>query len=412
MSTVATYASERMRTLQSWVQRKAGVLALAATVVTLLFCLYLFTNADQLSAQSLDHYPFGADVPIYAFGSGVPNLHWLMTVVLKCYRAATSLLGLPETATVIKFPYALIGAANVSFAIAAFSVFFKNFSTRTVLYGACYGVTFIVWFYGSSPESYALTTLLYTIYLCAFLLATMAERPSIAHGVAMAGAFFAALYNDVSIVVLLIVPIIFWGKRLLREPGLTRIAILHGVAIALYLLHQVVAYDFIGKYVDFFFEYSPVDASGALAAAKYELAWPEPISSFFFYSLGAPAAELTQAPWLEFPHYRGFFEPSLFSYFGSAAGVLFLASCVALLSFVRMSKFTRLVVALLVFITIRFFLVLAFNPVEAILYASVTMLALLLMIFHFLEASAFRRKTAITCAFFVCLVAANGNFFL
>jgi hypothetical protein len=143
----------------------------------------------------------------------------------------------------------------------------------------------------------------------------------------------------------------------------------------------------------------------------YEFDFVAALMNFFFYSLGAPRPELTHAPWLGFPNYHGFFDPSPLSYLSGIAPIAFLALYLSLFAFVRVSRLNRLVLGLAAFVALRFIVVVAFNPVEAILYASVAVLPLLLALFHFLEQSAFRYKTALAGAFALALLATNARFF-
>jgi hypothetical protein len=55
-------------------------------------------------------------------------------------------------------------------------------------------------------------------------------------------------------------------------------------------------------------------------------------------------------------------------------------------------------------------LVLAFNPVEAFLYASVAILPLFLVLFHFLEQSQFKHKTLLVAGFAMAMIATNVSF--
>lgn len=89
----------------------------------------------------------------------------------------------------------------------------------------------------------------------------------------------------------------------------------------------------------------------------------------------------------------------------------FLVAYLALIALIRPARATRLVLALSAFVAVRFLLVLAFNPGEAILYVSVATLALLYVLFHFLETSRLRYKTAFAAALLVAIAGANVAFF-
>lgn len=169
--------------------------------------------------------------------------------------------------------------------------------------------------------------------------------------------------------------------------------------------------DLLSHYMSFILEYTPVSEATRADDTRYDFDFIGALMNFFFYSLCAPRPELTSAPWLSFPDYFGFFDPSPLSYFSGPAPVLFLACYLALFAFIRASRVTRLVLGLGAFVLLRFVLVLLFNPVEAILYASVAVLPLLFVLFHFLEASAFRHKTALVATLAASMLVANGQFF-
>src|SRR5690606_34258013 len=131
----------------------------------------------------------------------------------------------------------------------------------------------------------------------------------------------------------------------------------------------------------------------------------------FLHSLAAPSAELTNAPWVDFPNYNGFFDPSPLAYLTNLPGVIFAGAYLWLLSFFRPSRIGRLGWGLLAFVFARFLLAATFNPVETIIYASVATLAWLLVLFSCLEKSGSRHQSAVAALFCVSLLFANLRFF-
>jgi hypothetical protein len=293
--------------------------------------------------------------------------------------------------------------------MAAFSALFKRFDLQIVLYGACYGVALIIWFYGSNPESYALTTLLYSVYLLIFLHGSQKSFDT-RHSIALALSFLVGMYNEVAIVVVAIVPAILYGKRLATDRGGRQLVYFHAAALGVYFLHQVLRKDLIHFYWEAFTKVSPLRELPADVA--YELAPLGVVMNFFFYSLAAPSAKLTYAPWLAVPTYKGYFDPSPLSYFHSLTSIPFIGVYLALISFVRWSKTTRLVLALSALVGVRFVLACLFNPVESIMYSSVATLPMLLVLFRFLEESEVPFKTLFATGFLLSMLLANGRFFL
>src|SRR5690606_36303823 len=120
-------------------------------------------------SEDLADYPFGTDVPTYAFSGGSPRFHMLMTVVIRCYQWLLQVAHIPPGPLSIKLPYAVFGAAYVAVVVAAFGIWLRRLDLRVVLYGAACGLALMNWFYAVSPESYMFSGLLYASYLCAVL---------------------------------------------------------------------------------------------------------------------------------------------------------------------------------------------------------------------------------------------------
>jgi len=334
----------------------------------------------------------------------------LKTVQMRVYQAVLDVVGITKTPAWAKLPEMLFGLATLIMAMAVFAIANKKLSVRAVIYGTCVGLSLVVWYFASVPESYALTTALYTAYVLG-LVAAVRFGLSVPLIASMGAVFFVALYNDVSIFFLTLVPAVMYGLRLATEKLPRLFVLVHLAGASVYLVHNIISYDFIRRYLGFFFEYSPLGAESLADNRAYDLNVGGAVMHFFFYSLAAPREELTYAPWTAYPGYRGFFDPSPLSYFGSVGPALFLILYLGLFAFVRLSMVTRLVLSLASYVALRFALVMAFNPVEAILYASVAILPILFVLFHFLEQSSFRWKTAYAGAFALTLFVTNAQFF-
>ncbi len=387
-------------------------LAVAAVAVLAIFGLYLSTGID-ISSTKPEHYPFGADVFLYTGGDSLVNrwnifsgnsYHWLVMAVLQVYKGVMGFLGFSETRLVIKLPYAVFGALNVAVSIAAFALVSGKLSIRSVIYGFCCGLTFIVWFYSSAPESYILSTLLYSTYFLIFIHMAL-HGVTINRGIALAIVFFLALANDLSALTLVITPLFYYHLEIVRDPALRRIFWLHVAAFAGYaLLHHF----FVGSlwiYFNLFKEYSPLRRN-----IPYNASFYEPFLSYFFHSIGAPESHTTHAPWKLFPEYKGYFSPSPLTYLSSAGSILFVAVYIWILSFLRISRIDKLALALSAFVVGRFIITAAFNPVETILYASVAVLPLFIVLFQNIEKSQFSYKATLATLFAASLFVTNLKF--
>lgn len=382
-------------------------------LVVFVFFIYYITFLHSITSKELNDYPFSSDVAMYAFGDGAPEGHRLITLLMLNYRYLIfTFLGFPETSALVKLPCAIMGAANFAVVLAVFTHFFGGFGLRTALYSLCYAFSFMVWYFASVPESYALTTLLYSIYIYVLLrFGKDAITPRTA--IALTIVFFAALYNDLSVLLLLIVPTIYFGFRLATEPDIRRCVILHTAAFTVYLLHNVAVDHFFWRYWLSFKINSPVDQGGGLTGYVYNHNIVDLITAFFLHGVGSPSVELPHATGrVPFPYYKGFFDPTLYNYFDDPTSLLFLVMFILLVAFIRVSKATRMIAALTGFVTIRLGFIALYNPAEAILYPILSMLALMLILFYFLEASSFRYKTAFAALLLTSIVATNAKFFL
>ncbi len=406
-----------MRTQQRVIARATNpisdrrrILCLAVAIVAGQFALFLLSNIDTIARTENSDYPFGSDVATYLHGQGMWDRHWLTTKFFSGYRKLLGLLGVPFEGIAAKAPFAAIGAANVAVAIAAFASLRQRFDVRSTIYGSCFGFALSHWYFASVPESYALTTLLYSGYILGLIFLARSPVPQTLPSAALAMILLIALYNDISIVALTIIPLVIYRAVLFSTPQGRRFVFLHAAAVSIFLFQNSLSKDLFAHYFNIYLAYTPIP--NAIATRHmYEFDLTGAIMNFFFYAIGAPQNETTYAPLLAHPQYRGFFDPSPLSYLTSTISTIFLALYVWLISFIRASRMTRLTVGLSTFILLRFLLVLAFNPVEAILYCGVIVLPLLLVLFQSFEASKFPYKTTFASTFALALFVTNFKFF-
>lgn len=377
-----------------------------------MFLIYWLSGIDEVSLPEFADYPFGADVPTYNNYNGY-DFHPLSLVMSRAFGWVVTALGVEDFALTRKLPFAVLGAGCCMVAALTFRALMgERYRIHALVGGACFGLSLIVWFYGRTPESYMLTTLLYSGYL--YVVVLIAQ-----HGVTLARGsigsiaavvFLLAVANDITAFILLTAPVLLFGVRLFKEEGLRRIVIYHVVLVTPYvLMHLAFDHRFMW-YFGLVTEYAP--AAGMVSTHSDGVVHSvfTPVVQFFFHSVVAPASETTHAPWTEYPTYQGYFTPSLIEYFSRPLSVAALALYVSLFLFWRPARMSRLLWALLAVVGARFVFAAAFNPQEAILYSSVAIMPLFAVLFANLAQSRFRYGLALMATFAVSLAAANAGF--
>lgn len=222
--------AEGQRRLES-IGATPSMLAAAGISCVLVGLLYFFANIDLGERPNYSDYPFGADVPTYLLGDGNIDLHWLTTKILRAYRALLGVLGIEETALWAKAPYMLFGVANLVLCMGVFAIATGRLSVRSLIYAITAGLALTIIHFSSLPESYALSTALYSAYILG--LVYMAARGASARlTLGMGFIFLLGLYNDISILFLTIAPAIMFGLRLVKEPSGRLFVLVHALALA------------------------------------------------------------------------------------------------------------------------------------------------------------------------------------
>lgn len=389
---------------------RASLLPIAAwlALFSVFFVVYLLTNRALIHSGDFADYPFGTDAPRYVYGLGNEQLHPLTAELLRIWRGVLDALSIEKSPLVIKLPFAAVGALNVCLAAAAFRTVFDR--SRSFIYAAIYGCTLSVWYFSATPESYPVSTFFYSLYLLAFLQAARHGMTTL-RAAMMAVALFVALFNDVSAVLLPIVPLTYYRLKAWNDSAVRTAALVQIAALAAGLALLAVSSGILGEHIGMLERYTPLAADDANRPnISFLNGLVEATLNFFFFGIAAPTSEVTYATAL-FPDYVGYFQPSLAAYFSHPAPILFLVAYLGLISFIRISRMTRLAIACIALVVVRWLATTAFNPGEAILYVSPIMLALLLFFFHFLEASGFRHKAAFGAVLLATVLATNTLFF-
>lgn len=375
-----------------------------APVFLVLFgLLYLVSSWSLVSSGNFDDYAFGADSPRYVNGTGNSAFHPLTAKLLQVYRALLDLVSVDATPAVVKVPFAIAGALNVCVATVGFQTLFDR--RRSLVYGATYGCTLVVWFFASIPESYVVTSLLYSVYLVAFFRGVR-HGVTVRVGGVMVVALALAVLNDISALMLPVVPLTYYATRAWTESSLRKMAYAHVGAAVVAVGALALFVDSYGAHTTMVARLSPL-ASGSDVGLLRSVA--QTLRNYLFFAIGAPTSTVTHAVPV-YPGYVGFFEPSVTSYLHHPVSVAFLATYVVLISFVRVTRLTRLVLSLATLLVVRLVAIALFNPGESILYVSPVMLALLVCLFSFLEASESRFRTPVAATFAVVVAATNLRF--
>src|SRR5262249_13118287 len=132
---------------------------------------YVFFGADNMEFVSRDMYKSGT---LHI----VITKHPLFIITLPLYDAASKLYawvpGFLQHNLIVAFPFALLGACNIS---VSFWTFMRNYANWQAALGFAllYGLSTATWFFSSFPETYVLTALCTTLFLG--LLLPQTERP-------------------------------------------------------------------------------------------------------------------------------------------------------------------------------------------------------------------------------------------
>ena len=387
-----------------WSDLRVNTVGLSASILAFLgmFLVYLFTQLPDNFPVDPGDWPFGTDLGAYVDGDARVIQHPISGRISYFWRDILSLFGVSETDVLgAKVPYAAMGAASFVVVAHIYAQLFGQ--TRAWIFAACFGLSLMVWYYAGTPESYALTTLLYSVYTYLFLRCAT-DKPSYLFGAMAAGVLFLAFINDVSAPILVAMPIAYFGLRAVTDKAVRNIAIMHIGAILAGVICLSLLVNLFGEYTQMAGEYTPIQQDEGGLAYTYGLV--EPVLNYFFFSLAAPNSSLTYAT-AAFPDYIGFFEPSIVSYFLNPFRLLFLVVYLAPLWFLRQRKVDRVILAMLAFVGARFVAILLFNPGETIIYTSVVTLPLLAFVFCLIERSSFRYKTPYGLAFVVALLGSN-----
>ena len=348
-----------------------------ALLFSFFFVTYFFTGLHNQSSLRLEDYPFGADCPFYFFKGGVDKqllLRHVTTVLLSSW--------LNDIINNIKVFYAATGALGV---LISYGIFSKFFNSRLSILCACiYGFSLSIWFFSSFPESYIVTTIFINLYIYIFL--KIKNEVTFLKLFLLSMVLILAVINDFTSLMILLLPAVYFNKRLIIEKLILQKMIIHFFVVITisFAILNVFSYKYHNISV---FKYYSI-YSGVLNAKQYT--WRdigEPLFNSLIFNIAAPET-MVSFQTKAFPLYTGFFKPSLLSYLNYFPSLLILLMYVFLVlsSAIRTIKLRKepdlIQLALLIFIAGRIIFVSKFlNPGEAFLYSSYLVFPILFILF-------------------------------
>lgn len=380
-----------------------------ALLFSFFFVTYFFTGLHNLSSHSFEDYLFGADTPNFFLdhepGGGLLLRH-VTTVLLSSW--------LKDIINNIKVLYAVTGALGVVISYGIFSQFFN--SRLSILCACIYGFSLSIWFFSSFPESYIVTTIFINLYIYIFL--KIRNEVTYLKLFLLSLVLILAVINDFTSLMILLLPAVYFKKRLFYEKQILQKIIIHSfivITISLVIL-SIISYKYfnMSPFTYYFSTY------GRFLNTQY-YTWrdiSEPLFNSLIFNIAAPE-KVVSFHTKAFPWYLGFFKPSLLSYLNYFPSLLFFLMYVFLVlsSAIRIIKFRKepdlFQFALLFYIVFR---VIVFsciiNPGEAFLYSSILVLPILFILIVNFQKIFPEYVDHFLTLFLFLLIATNLRFFI
>lgn len=380
-----------------------------ALLFGLFLALYFFTGLHSQSSMSLDDYPFGADTPLY-LAKPITDKSLLMRHVTTV-TLSNWLYSLPYGT---KLLYSIIGALGV---LVAYGVFSSFFGFGLSMLGACiYGLSLGIWFFSSFPESYIVTSFFISAYILVFL--KIKDDMSLKKLCLLSGVLTLAVINDITSLMLLLVPAVYFAGVIFRDRRITRKLIVHALIV------MTVSYGILATISYKYQNMSPFGYFSTLYTTygnkDQQYTWRdmnEPLLNSLFFTIAAPEETVTFHT-KRYPLYQGFFNPSLTPYLSFMPSLLLLAMYLFLLFasarriYSRPREIGLFQLALWIFIVLRVIVFSGFvNPGEAFLYSSILVLPILVVLFVNFQALFPKYAEPFLAVFLILLLATNIRYF-
>ncbi len=378
------------------------------------FVLYFFSLTNEVGSLVLKDYPFGADVPLYIRAilsdhfTGITARHPITVGIITGIKLIIKMIPLNiNKIAILKLFFAFIGSLNIVIVYKLFSKIGKQ-RIINILMVMAYGFSFSVWYFASVPESYIVSTLLYSCYLLLFI--SYKDKLDWQKTGILSALLIVCSLNEIISLFLLVIPLVYYGQKLFLNKDLRNKMLVHILSVTLisffvinaviYGLEECSIFEY---YIKFSQEYNKIKYS------FYEL--KEPLLNMFFFNIGIPAKSVFYAT-KKFPDYIGFFIPSLVEYFKHIFSALFLILWIGLLGRIKIVRNNSLMLSLLVLIILKFIFIASFNPGEAILYSSDSNLPLFCVILLSQQSSQKKYFSYYIFVFLLFIVLNNVRFFI
>lgn len=361
---------------------KRGIIAKVAVygcVFWSFLFLYYVTGADFVHEKNFDKYPFGADTPYYmrqSIGTCVNIFKHSPTAIMRAVFLQFS--------DNIKLLNATVGALNIALALAFFNLFLKM--KVSILCACIYGFSLSIWFFSSFPESYIVTATLVTCFL--FLFSMFRNTLSPFKVFVLGSLMLSVILASISCIVVMCIPLIYYGKQFVLDRVFRRRLVYSYTAIVLIAAAILSFLSFRLLGLSPYDYYTNLDRKGSKRDFYSMRDLREPILNLVFFDIAAPAKEVSYCT-RAYPHYMGFFKPSIRLYLESPCSCVYLIMHFLLLVLFaytlicKREKCTMLIYAFLGYsLPIIMYYCFFFNPGEAILYSAPLVLPMLFMLFY------------------------------
>lgn len=383
--------------------------------------LYTVTGSLHSGSDNFSAYPLGCDPPWYLRVLRSPKPPDLQVCAKHpltmgyCRLAKTiaaPLIGIGAERMACTFPFSLIGALNI---VVAFFLFSRLSGRHGFLLAAIYGVSSAIWFFSAFPESYGITTLLVSLYIC--LLVHFHDQWTLGRMLVMTVILVLGTLNEIVFPAVLVIPAVLYHRRLFKRPALLLFSshVILGVMVstaALSLILPIASHMTLSAHLSNIFQ--DQHSFSQEQGDPYPARLPQVAANTLCFNMIFPTARVDYESKL-FPGYVGYFSPTLLHYARDRWTTLPFLMYVILSVFglIRSIMHRDLVMGgLAAFVVTRMLLISQFNPLESFLYSSVMTLPLLAVGVASAANGMSKRTAWMLPALLITMGASNVRFFL
>lgn len=375
-------------------------------MVSIMFLvIYFISGFNNLNSYSNEDYPLEADGGAYyrMFSGGWLNddlalKHSItITFAIVVREIAQGLEGFLNKKIIIKAFFAIIGIINLLISWEIFCFYNKE---NSLLLTLIYGFSASIWFFSSIPESYIISVLFASLYL--FLFLKFQNSWNFKNIFLLTAPLILGILNDITLIILLVIPLVFYNKELIKNAKERYLFIIHGLS-AFLVIHIVL--NFLSQRVHelsiykYYLTYKQIWGLDTTSKGLYEL--HELLLNMLFFSIGFPSGQASYSSNI-FPGYDKTFLPSLLQYFEHTFSTIFLLLFIILIVIFIYGFFTyrnTMSCALLSFIALKMGIIFWVHPWSSFMFSIVVNLPWLIVLSYYLQKSRFKYKTAFLIVF-------------